>query len=67
MRLAPSSLRGRLLLGLGLGLSVLWLGLARMPSWEKEVWDDALVAWMDELCEEGKGASEGSRAMAAIL
>ncbi|MBF5058467.1 periplasmic sensor signal transduction, partial [Alcanivorax sp. 521-1] len=45
MRLAPSSLRGRLLLGLGLGLSVLWLGLA---LWLHHEVRDRVAAVLDE-------------------
>ena len=45
MRLAPSSLRGRLLLGLGLGLSVLWMVLA---VWLHHEVRDRVAAVLDE-------------------
>ena len=45
MRLAPSSLRGRLLLGLGLGLSVLWLTLA---VWLHHEVRDRVAAVLDQ-------------------
>lgn len=45
MRLAPASLRGRLLLGLGLGLSVLWLVLA---VWLHHEVRDRVAAVLDQ-------------------
>ena len=63
MRLAPSSLRGRLLLGLGLGLSVLWLGLALWLHHEVRdrvaaVLDQRLAAELNVRAEDAAQAQE---------